>query len=146
VTTARPEPAGLRLEFKSDQSDLSPAANSAIGDLVKATPNGNTVTFNVIAYAAGAADDPSVARRLSLARGLSVRAALIADGVPSTRIYIRALGAGGGDGPADRVDLTAMGISGAAAAGPAPTGPATAGPATTGAATTGAVTTGAAKP
>jgi hypothetical protein len=136
VTTARSEPAGLRLEFKSDQSDLSPAANNAIGELVQATPNGNTVTFNVVAYAAGAADDPSVARRLSLARGLSVRAALIADGVPSTRIYIRALGASGGDGPADRVDLTVLGISGAAATGTSATG----------AAAGGAVTTGAAKP
>lgn len=135
-TTASPQTAGLRLEFKSDQSDLSPAANNAIGELVQATPNGNTVTFNVVAYAAGAADDPSVARRLSLARGLSVRAALIADGVPSTRIYIRALGASGGDGPADRVDLTVLGISGAAATGTSATG----------AAAGGAVTTGAAKP
>lgn len=123
-TTARPENAGLRLEFKPDQSDLSPAANGAIGDLVKATPNGPMVTFNVVAYAAGAVDDPSVARRRSLARGLSVRAALIADGVPSTRIYIRALGAAGGDGPPDRVDLTVLGTSGALATGTAPGAPA----------------------
>lgn len=123
-TTASPENAGLRLEFKSDQSDLSPAANGAIGDLVKAIPAGPTVTFNVVAFAAGAADDPSVARRMSLARGLSVRAALIADGVPSTRIYVRALGAAGGDGPPDRVDLTVLGTSGALATGTAPGAPA----------------------
>jgi len=115
-TTAKPENTGLRLEFKPDQSDLSPAADSAIGELVKTTPNGATVTFNIVAYAAGAVDDPSVARRMSLARGLSVRAALITAGVPSTRIYVRALGAGAADGPPDRVDLTVLGISGATAA------------------------------
>ena len=145
-TTAKPETAGLRLEFKSDQSDLSPAANGAIGELVKATPNGDTVTFNVLAYAAGVADDPSAARRMSLARGLSVRAALIAGGVPSTRIYIRALGASIGDGPPDRVDLTVQGRGGAVPASP-PTGAAPS--PTTGAApaaATGPATTGAAKP
>lgn len=96
---------------------------------MKATPAGDTVTYNVVAYAAGVADDPSAARRTSLARGLSVRAALIAAGVPSTRIYVRALGAagagaagggagggtGGGDGPPDRVDMTVLGASGATA-------------------------------
>jgi hypothetical protein len=86
---------------------------------VKSTPSGGTVTFNVVAYAAGIADDPSVARRVSLSRGLSVRAALMADGVPSTRIYVRALGASGGDAPPDRVDLTVLGLSGAAPGGTA---------------------------
>jgi outer membrane protein OmpA-like peptidoglycan-associated protein len=115
-TTATAENAGLRLVFKADQSDLSPASSSAIEELVKATPKGDTVTYNVVAYAAGVADDPSIARRLSLARGLSVRAALIADGVASTRIYVRALGASAGDGPPDRVDLTLLGLSGATTA------------------------------
>jgi outer membrane protein OmpA-like peptidoglycan-associated protein len=117
ATTATPEASGLRLIFKPNESDLSPAANGAIGDLVKSTPSGNTVTYNVVAYAEGIADDPSVARRVSLSRGLSVRAALMADGVASTRIYIRALGASNGDAPPDRVDLTVLGLSGTAAAG-----------------------------
>lgn len=115
ATTATPETSGLRLIFQPSELDLSPAANSAIGDLVKSTPKGDTVTYNVVAYAAGVADDPSVARRMSLSRGLSVRAALMADGVASTRIYIRALGAEGGDAAADRVDLTVLGRSGAGA-------------------------------
>jgi hypothetical protein len=55
-----------------------------------------------------------VARRSSLARGLAVRGALIADGVSSTRIYVRALGSAAGGGPADRVDVTILGLSGAA--------------------------------
>ena len=119
ATKATPESSGLRLIFQPTESDLSPAANGAIGDLVKATLTGATVTYNVVAYAAGVSDDPSVARRMSLSRGLAVRAALIADGVGSTRIYVRALGAGDGDAPADRVDLTVLGLSGAAASGAA---------------------------
>jgi outer membrane protein OmpA-like peptidoglycan-associated protein len=112
-TTAAPASSGLQVVFKPDESDLSPASNGAITDFVKATPSGDTVTFNVVAYAASVADDPSAARRTSLARGLSVRAALLAAGVPSTRIYVRALGASIGDGPADRVDMTVLGVSGA---------------------------------
>ena len=118
-TIAAPESTGLRLIFKPDESDLSPASNSAIGELVKSSPSGDTITFNVVAYAAGVVDDPSIARRLSLARGLSVRAALLTDGVPSTHIYVRALGASTGDGPPNRVDLTVLGTSGAATAGAA---------------------------
>ena len=37
---------------------------------------------------------------------LVARAVLINEGIPSTRIYVRALGAAGGDGPVDRVDLS----------------------------------------
>lgn len=112
ATTAAPESAGLQLTFKGDESALSPEANAAIGKLVKATPTGNTISYNVVAYAAGSADDPSVARRMSLARGLAVRSALVADGVASTRIYVRALGAAKEGGPPDRVDITVMGLSG----------------------------------
>ncbi len=129
-TTATLANTGLSLVFKSAESDLSPSANDAIGALVKGTPIGSTVTFNVVAYAQGVADDPSAARRTSLARGLSVRTALIADGVPSTHIYVRALGSSAGDGPADRVDVTVLGVSGAVAAprSPTPAGTAPAGP------------------
>ena len=72
-------------------------------------------------YAAGVADDPSVAAAnvAIITRGWRWRAALMADGVGSTRIYVRALGAGDGDAPADRVDLTVLGQSGAAAGGAA---------------------------
>jgi outer membrane protein OmpA-like peptidoglycan-associated protein len=115
-TTATPENTGLQLVFKPAEADLSPDASAAVSRLVNAVPTGDTISYNVVAYATGRADDPSVARRTSLARGLAVRGALIADGVPSTRIYVRALGSsvGGSDGPTDRVDVTVMGLSGAA--------------------------------
>jgi hypothetical protein len=36
---------------------------------------------------------------------MAVRSALVADGVPSARIFVRALGEQYGDGPPDRVDI-----------------------------------------
>ena len=105
--TASPIPAGgARITFGPDRQDLNPATVEAIrayGDSVKDNP---TAALNVLAYAAGTPDDPSTPRRLSLARALAVRAVLINEGLASTRIYVRALGANAGDGPADRVDVT----------------------------------------
>ncbi len=54
---------------------------------------------------------------MSLARALAARAVLINEGVPSTRIYPRALGAAGGDAGRDRVDVV-----------PGPAGPAVSSP------------------
>jgi outer membrane protein OmpA-like peptidoglycan-associated protein len=101
--------AGLRVTFGGGEAELSPASASAIKNLVQAAPAGGSTSFNVVAYAAGTPGDPSTARRLSLSRALAVRSALIADGVDSARIYVRALGATGGGEAPDRVDLAVMG-------------------------------------
>ncbi len=101
--------AGLRVTFGAGQSDLSPASAAAIKSIVQSAPAGDSTSFNVMAYAAGTPEDPSTARRLSLARALAVRSALMADGVTSSRIYVRALGATGGDEAPDRVDLAVLG-------------------------------------
>ena len=77
--------------------------------MAKAAPPGVNTTFNVMGYAAGIPEDPSTARRLSLSRALAVRSVLMADGVSSARIYVRALGTAGGDEVPDRVDLAVMG-------------------------------------
>jgi len=111
-TTATPTTAGLRLTFVTGQSDLSPGSAQQIKAFVDAAPKSDAVTFNVLAYAAGVPDDPSDARRLSLARAIAVRSALLADGVSSSRVYLRALGSAATDGPADRVDLSLLGSSG----------------------------------
>lgn len=42
---------------------------------------------------------------------MAVRSALVADGVASARIFVRALGAQYGDGPPDRVDVSIEGAS-----------------------------------
>jgi outer membrane protein OmpA-like peptidoglycan-associated protein len=111
--------AGVRLDFAHGESDLTPNTADAVKALVATAPKSDETTFSVMAYAAGEAEDPSTARRLSLTRALSVRSALLASGVPSTHIYVRALGAQAGDGPADRVDVMVMGANAAA---PAPGG------------------------
>src|SRR4029077_2896352 len=81
---------GLRGAFGRGQAALRPASAAAIHDLVQASPAGADTSFNVVAYAAGTPEDPSTARRLSLARALAVRSALIADGGRSARGYFRA--------------------------------------------------------
>jgi outer membrane protein OmpA-like peptidoglycan-associated protein len=114
-STATPKPAGLTITFGADQSDLSPASDAAIQKLARSAPNSDTTSFDVLAYAHGDPQDPSTARRLSLARALAVRSALMTAGVPSTRVYVRALGDQGGNGPPDRADITVMGLNAPAA-------------------------------
>ena len=102
---AAPLPQGVRATFGTDRADLNPVTEGAIRQFAEGVKAQDQVTINVLAYAAGSADDPSTPRRLSLSRALAARAVLINMGIASTRIYVRALGASGGDGPADRVDV-----------------------------------------
>jgi outer membrane protein OmpA-like peptidoglycan-associated protein len=113
-TKAAPIAAGLRLTFAPGASDLSPASTASIKELTQAAPSGDATTYNVQAYAPGTPDDPSTARRISLSRAMAVRSALVADGIPSARIFVRALGEQYGDGPPDRVDLSVEGAPGQA--------------------------------
>ncbi|HET9018945.1 MAG TPA: OmpA family protein [Acetobacteraceae bacterium] len=98
---------GVRVTFGTGSADLNPDMAAALKALAGATPPDRT-TYNLAAYAAGTPDDPSTARRLSLSRALAVRAEMIQAGVPSTRIYVRALGASVPPPPGvapDRVDI-----------------------------------------
>ena len=97
---------GIRITFGQGKADLNPATAAALQALAQGVKNDPNVDLNVYAYAAGAADDPSTPRRLSLSRALAARAVLINGGIASTRIYPRALGATPSDGPADHVDVT----------------------------------------
>ncbi|HEY8288781.1 MAG TPA: OmpA family protein [Acetobacteraceae bacterium] len=103
--------ASLRIAFASGQADLSPDSTQTIRQFAGTAPKSDAAAFSVAAYAAGNPDDASTARRLSLSRALAVRDALIQDGVPSARIYVRALGSKAGDGPADRVDISTAGAT-----------------------------------
>jgi outer membrane protein OmpA-like peptidoglycan-associated protein len=115
ATAAAPTSTGLRLTFAPGQSDLSPDSSVSIRQLTEAAPPGDATTFNVQAYAPGKPDDPSTARRVSLSRAMAVRSALVADGVPSARIFVRALGEQYGDGPPDRVDVSVVSANTSAA-------------------------------
>jgi outer membrane protein OmpA-like peptidoglycan-associated protein len=99
--------ANLRLPFAADQTDLSKEAVAAIEGMLRTAYAGGPPAFTVIAYAAGTADDPSSARRLSLARAMAARTELMNQGVPSRRITVRALGSQAAGGPPDRVDISA---------------------------------------
>lgn len=101
-----PLPPPVRLVFEEGKTELTPADEAAIQGLARSIPAPAADSVNVVAYAAGKPDDPSTARRLSLSRGLAVRSVLMASGIPSAQIYVRALGATPSDGPADRVELT----------------------------------------
>lgn len=110
----------LRIVFPGDKSDLSADAITALEQFAKSAPANDAITFNVAAYAAGNPEDPSTPRRLALARALAIRTALMADGIASARIYVRAHGvpAQTTDGPADRVDVAILGRAAAQASVP----------------------------
>ena len=101
--TVTPLPTGLRITFGADRADISPATAAALTEFATAQLS-QTAGINVLAYATGSAEDPSTPRRLSLQRALTARAVLLKAGIPSPRIYPRALGPAGGDDP-DRVDV-----------------------------------------
>ena len=104
---ATPIPGGVRVTFGPDRADLNPVTEPALRNFARSV-KAEQAAVNVVATAAGSADDPSTPRRLSLSRALAARAVLITEGVASTRIYVRALGASGPpDGPPDRVDVSA---------------------------------------
>ncbi len=106
---ATPLSAGVRVTFGPDRSDLNPATVDALRRFATEVKPNEQITIDVLAYAAGPPDDPSTPRRVSLARALAARAVLISEGIPSVRIYPRALGTNAGDGPADRVDVVRAG-------------------------------------
>jgi outer membrane protein OmpA-like peptidoglycan-associated protein len=102
---------GIRATFGAGRSDMNPDMEKALRAFARAMPPGASMT--VIATAAGAPEDPSTPRRMSLSRGLAVRSLTISEGIVSTRIVVRAIGAnpitaiaGAQDGPADRADIT----------------------------------------
>lgn len=99
-----PLPAGLRVTFGPDRSDLSTATVQALRQYAATLGASDNTTVTLMAYASGVPEDPSTPRRLSLARALAARAVLIDAGVASSRIYPRALGPAT-DTPPDRVDL-----------------------------------------
>ena len=99
----------MRITFGPGRSDLNDATADALRKLAHDVPA--DASFSVSGYAPGMPEDPSTPRRLSLSRVLTVRSLLIAQGIASSRIYPKALGASAPDlaqGPADRADLVVM--------------------------------------
>ena len=104
---ATPIAGGLRVTFGPERADLNPATVAALRDFAHAHAAQPSTSININAYATGSAEDPSTPRRLSLERALAARAVLLNEGIPSPRIYPRALGPTGGSTDPDRIDVTA---------------------------------------
>ena len=96
-------PQGMDILFASGTSDLSTEAKAQLDKLADNLKGDEKSRLQLLAYAAE--DSPSKARRLSLSRALAVRSHLIAKGVRSTRIDVRALGDQIPGGEPNRVDL-----------------------------------------
>ena len=103
--TASPIQGGLRVTFGADRVDMNPASVAALRAFALSKADIAGASINIFAYAAGSPDDPSTPRRLSLQRALAARAVLLQAGIPSPRIYPRALGPAGGSVDPDRVDV-----------------------------------------
>jgi len=94
--------------FKRDATDPAPAQFDGLkllaGDLTSALQAGAT-RIMLEAFGGAPGDKGSDARRLSLKRALAIRQVLIDDGVPSTKIDVRAMGGIDDHGNTDRVDV-----------------------------------------
>jgi len=103
-----PAPAILRVMFNPDAVAIGNSARrelDAIGESLRYDPR----RIELKAYGGTPGDKQSDARRLSLKRGLAVRAYLIGLGIDSRRIDVRALGGVTDTGASDRVDVAYSG-------------------------------------
>jgi outer membrane protein OmpA-like peptidoglycan-associated protein len=109
-TAALPPPAApkvpdtISISFAVGVPEVPSRANTelaALGARMKAEP---TLRVQLLAFASDPEKSVSRSRRLSLERAVNVRKQLLAAGIESTRIEVRALGEQSGDGAPDRVD------------------------------------------
>jgi outer membrane protein OmpA-like peptidoglycan-associated protein len=95
----------IRLTFAVGSDALSAdskATVQALAEKLKTTPG---TRLGMEAYATTETPIERDARRLSLARALAVRSALIQQGIPATRMDVRALGKAPDGQPPERVDI-----------------------------------------
>jgi outer membrane protein OmpA-like peptidoglycan-associated protein len=98
-------PEQMRLMFEDGSASLSDGAKSRLDRLAEVLEENPQQRVQLMAFAQGTEDTASQARRLSLSRALAVRTYLIDQGIRSTRMDVRALGATADQGPLDRVDI-----------------------------------------
>ncbi|MDI2113363.1 OmpA family protein [Commensalibacter nepenthis] len=80
------------LIFGENSVDLNESMMKAIMDYANMLKQHPEATVYLNAYSHGNSDDLSTPRRIALNRGLAIRAVLINQGIPSTRIYLLAKG------------------------------------------------------
>jgi outer membrane protein OmpA-like peptidoglycan-associated protein len=97
------------IKFNAGATDLPAGPQPALDAIVARLLADDGLRVQVIAHATGGPDDAMEARRVSLARAVAVRAYLIAKGIRSLRIDVRALGNRADSGMvADQVDLMVL--------------------------------------
>lgn len=96
---------GWRLGGRSGRGEPEHGARLAIETIGRYLAEQTSGRVTVLAQAAGPEDDPSVARRTSLARAITVKQSLTRGGLPGTRIDLRPLGRT--DEEADAIDIIA---------------------------------------
>jgi len=96
---------GSRITFGNGSADLNAAMMQSLQAFAAQLKTDPDARAQIDAYSSGTPDDPSTPRRMSLARGLAARAVLINSGIPSTRIYVRAIGQPHDNLQPDRIDL-----------------------------------------
>jgi outer membrane protein OmpA-like peptidoglycan-associated protein len=108
---ATPPPQGtpeVQAVYTPDGTAIPDATKPALETLATRMKADTNLRLTVVAHASGTADQVSVARRVSLARALAVRAYLIDQGVDNLRINVQAEGNKDAGTPADRVDVFAL--------------------------------------
>lgn len=95
----------VQVTFPEKQSSLPDEAKAALEKLAAQVSDVPTARLQLKAYAGGEDLQANRARRLSLSRALSVRSFLMANGIRSTRIDVRALGNKADGEPLNRVDV-----------------------------------------
>jgi len=109
---------GWRFGGRAGRGETDPAARLAIETIGRYLAERTTGRVTVIAEVSGPSDDPSVARRTSLARAIAVKNALVNGGLAGTRIDLRPMGRTG-EGR-DALDILAPPRPPERQAGPAP--------------------------
>jgi outer membrane protein OmpA-like peptidoglycan-associated protein len=97
--------ADLSVVFKPTETSVPLTMKAELDKMAESIKASGGSRVNLVAYASGAEDQASTARRVSLSRALAVRAYLIEKGVDKLAINVQAEGNKNPGGEADRVDV-----------------------------------------
>ncbi len=105
VPAPLPQPAGIRILYAADATELPEAARKDLDALAAWLQAHPEARLQIVGYASAATKTGSEARRRSLLRTLAVRTYLVENGVLSTRMDVRAMGDRTDETPKDRVEV-----------------------------------------
>jgi len=94
----------VSLTFDKDKTDLNESAKAKLNGLAEQIKKEDR-NVRIVSYAAGTAEQASIARRISLSRALQIRAFLIDKGVNQLKINVQALGNKVTEGEPERADI-----------------------------------------